>query len=169
MFNKYFLRKLILIHSYIETDRGEIKLHDPVLTMVTSPSLVHTDVLCANFVGGFTIIASSSEMSTTCHQYAIPFLCYFTFPLCDMSSDEPRPRQVCRDECEELENHICEKEYKLGMNHPDIGTDFLLIEMNTQRSDYLLFISMGENLSSVLLTCFTCISILVAFYILKAK
>lgn len=137
--------------------------------MVTSSGLVYTDKLCANFVGGFTIIASSSEMSTTCHQYAIPFLCYFTFPLCDMSSDEPRPRQVCRDECEELENHICEKEYKLGMNHPDIGTDFLLIEMNTQRSDYLLFISMGENLSSVLLTCFTSISILVAFYILKAK
>lgn len=78
-----------------------------------------------NFISGFTIIASSSEMSPTCHQYAIPFLCYFTFPLCDMSSDEPRPRQVCRDECEELENHICEKEYRLGMNHPDIGKRFL--------------------------------------------
>ena len=73
------------------------------------------------FSGGFTIIASSSEMSTTCHQYAIPFLCYFTFPLCDPTVEEPRPRQVCRDECEELEQHICEKEYRLGMNHPDIG------------------------------------------------
>lgn len=60
-------------------------------------------------------------MSTTCHQYAIPFLCYFTFPLCDPTVEEPRPRQVCRDECEELEQHICEKEYRLGMNHPDIG------------------------------------------------
>ncbi|XP_078319396.1 inactive tyrosine-protein kinase transmembrane receptor ROR1-like isoform X4 [Crassostrea virginica] len=78
-----------------------------------------------NFISGFTIIASSSEMSTTCHQYAIPFLCYFTFPLCDPTVEEPRPRQVCRDECEELEQHICEKEYRLGMNHPDIGKRFL--------------------------------------------
>lgn len=37
---------------------------------------------------------------------------------------------MCRDECEELENYICEKEYKLGMNYFDIGIDFLLIEMN---------------------------------------
>ncbi|XP_056018475.1 inactive tyrosine-protein kinase transmembrane receptor ROR1-like isoform X4 [Ostrea edulis] len=78
-----------------------------------------------SFISGFTIIASSSEMSTTCHQYAIPFLCYFTFPLCDHSTEEPRPRQVCRDECEELEQNVCQKEYKLGMNHPDIGKRFL--------------------------------------------
>ncbi|XP_062617741.1 inactive tyrosine-protein kinase transmembrane receptor ROR1-like isoform X3 [Saccostrea cucullata] len=78
-----------------------------------------------NFISGFTIIASSSEMSTTCHQYAIPFLCYYTFPPCDHTSDEPRPRQVCRDECEELEQNICIKEYKLGMIHPEIGKQLL--------------------------------------------
>lgn len=55
------------------------------------------------------------------------------------------------------------------MNYFDIGIDFLLIEMNIQRFDYLLFILMGENLFLVIFICFIFISILVVFYILKVK
>ncbi|KAJ8305805.1 hypothetical protein KUTeg_016350 [Tegillarca granosa] len=74
-----------------------------------------------SFVAGFTIIASSSDMSRECQNYAIPFLCYYTFPLCDVKGANPRPRQVCRDECEMLEEHICKKEYLIGKHHPLIA------------------------------------------------
>ncbi|XP_021379777.1 inactive tyrosine-protein kinase transmembrane receptor ROR1-like isoform X2 [Mizuhopecten yessoensis] len=78
-----------------------------------------------NFLAAFTTIQASNTMSKECQDYAIPFLCYHTFPLCDNHPTNPKPRQVCRDECEMLKSNICQKEYVIGKHHPRIGDKFL--------------------------------------------
>lgn len=77
------------------------------------------------FIAAFTVIAASSDMSPECQKYAIEFLCFYTFPLCDRHHINPSPRRVCRDECETLEGNICRKEYNIGRRHPMIGETFL--------------------------------------------
>ncbi|XP_071177130.1 inactive tyrosine-protein kinase transmembrane receptor ROR1-like isoform X4 [Mytilus edulis] len=77
------------------------------------------------FIAAFTVIAASSDMSAECQKYAIEFLCFYTFPLCDRQHINPTPRKVCRDECEMLEGTICKKEYVIGRHHPMIGEGFL--------------------------------------------
>lgn len=75
----------------------------------------------------FTVIASSSDMSAECQKFAIEFLCFYTFPLCDRHHINPTPRKVCRDECEALEGNICEKEYTIGRHHPMIGKSIFCV------------------------------------------
>ncbi|KAK3091292.1 hypothetical protein FSP39_018693 [Pinctada imbricata] len=77
------------------------------------------------FITGFTIIASTKDMTSECQKYAIKFLCLFTFPPCDGTVTDPQPVKMCRDECEMLEQKICKNEYRLGMNHPMLGSDFM--------------------------------------------
>ncbi|KAK3599901.1 hypothetical protein CHS0354_022480 [Potamilus streckersoni] len=77
------------------------------------------------FVAAFTVIASSNDLSKECHQFAIPSICYYAFPLCDESSGSPKPRQICRDECEVLENVICKREYIVAKQHPLIDNTVL--------------------------------------------
>lgn len=72
-------------------------------------------------LAAFTIIASSNDLTKECQQYAIPSLCHYAFPLCDESSGKPKPRQICRDECEVLEKKICKDEYLIAQRHPYIG------------------------------------------------
>ncbi|KAK7495062.1 hypothetical protein BaRGS_00013702 [Batillaria attramentaria] len=61
------------------------------------------------FIAAFAVIASSNHLSQRCQDYGIRSLCFHAFPLCDESSDKPRPRQICRDECVILENDLCNK------------------------------------------------------------
>ncbi|XP_054162008.1 inactive tyrosine-protein kinase transmembrane receptor ROR1-like isoform X2 [Oppia nitens] len=74
----------------------------------------------------FTVIATSHDVSLQCHRYAISSLCFFAFPLCEDNMAEPTPRQVCRDECEVLENNICRIEYTIAKKHPLIGQKQIL-------------------------------------------
>src|SRR6218665_1709126 len=60
-----------------------------------------------------TLIATSSEISQQCAESAIPALCHFAFPLCDMSSRlSSRPLKVCLEDCETLERTVCKTEYE---------------------------------------------------------
>ena len=68
-----------------------------------------------------TAIGSSSDLSQKCGEHAIPALCYNAFPLCDNSGPVPRPRQLCREDCEILENDLCQTEYLLARTHTLIG------------------------------------------------
>ena len=67
----------------------------------------------------FNAIMHSSEMSERCREFAKAAVCHSTFPLCDVRTQ--KPRKLCRDECEVLEQDICKTELAIAKSHPMIG------------------------------------------------
>ncbi|XP_064625462.1 inactive tyrosine-protein kinase transmembrane receptor ROR1-like isoform X3 [Lineus longissimus] len=78
------------------------------------------------------MIAASSQtrLSEYCGRYAIQSLCYFTFPMCDLTVNPPRPLRIRRDECMMVENHLCLDEYRKAKQNPVLGTKLILPECN---------------------------------------
>ncbi|XP_046986353.1 tyrosine-protein kinase transmembrane receptor Ror-like [Schistocerca americana] len=87
----------------------------------------------------FMVVTTSKDLSKGCEAFARPSLCYSAFPLCHMSSCVPengkenckpgaRPRRICREDCEILENEMCSMEYAIAKRHPLIGQQVQLPE-----------------------------------------
>ena len=66
----------------------------------------------------FTTITASKMMSDRCSQFAIQAICHSTFPLCDKRTQ--KPRKICREECEVLEQDYCQSELETARSHPAI-------------------------------------------------
>jgi hypothetical protein len=97
----------------------------------------------------FAVISASPDLSDACSPYAIPSICLSTFPLCDKVTFEnafiplPRrnsmasiffaqvtekPRKLCREECEILENTICRKELAIARQYAALERQLVLPE-----------------------------------------
>lgn len=86
--------------------------------------LSHLILITSVFIlssAAFAVIASSNHLSSRCQEYGIPSLCFHAFPLCDDSGDKPKPRRICKDECQILESDVCKTEYILAKRHKLIG------------------------------------------------
>ncbi|XP_059167890.1 inactive tyrosine-protein kinase transmembrane receptor ROR1-like, partial [Physella acuta] len=77
------------------------------------------------FIAAFAVIGATPKLSDACQKYGIESLCYHAFPPCDETSSKPKPRQICKDECERLESDICKAEYLLAKRHDLIGETLL--------------------------------------------
>ena len=74
----------------------------------------------------FSVISSSPDMTPECRPYAIPSICLSTFPICDRFTE--RPRKLCREECEVLENKICRKELAIARRYAALDRQLVLPE-----------------------------------------
>ena len=76
----------------------------------------------------FSAIKASPDLTESCGNYAIPSICISTFPLCDRKTE--KPRKMCREECELLEDKFCRKELALVRQIPMLEKQLVLPECN---------------------------------------
>ncbi|XP_059082576.1 tyrosine-protein kinase transmembrane receptor Ror-like [Tigriopus californicus] len=74
----------------------------------------------------FSVITMSPDLSSDCSPYAVPSICLATFPLCDRHTE--KPRKLCREECELLENRVCRKELALARQYAALERQLVLPE-----------------------------------------
>jgi len=84
------------------------------------PAGVSQQIIESKLTQAFLVVSQSKDLSQSCEKYALPSLCYTAFPICRDDHTRP-PRRICRQDCELLENELCQLEYALAKKHPLIG------------------------------------------------
>ena len=105
----------------------------------------YVGTVCSNFVGhdyvfvasgmsqsfieqklqsAFSVISSSQYLGAACSNYAVPAICASSFPPCDKMTE--RPRKICREECEILEDDLCRQEAVLARRYGMLGSQYIL-------------------------------------------
>ena len=71
-----------------------------------------------------SVITKSPELTQSCSHYVMPAICLSTLPLCDRRTE--KPRKICREECEMLEDQLCRKELAIAREYPMLGAQMVL-------------------------------------------
>ena len=82
------------------------------------------DYIEKKLTAALTVITASPDLSESCSHYAIPSICLSTLPICDRRTE--KPREMCREECELLEDQLCRKELAIARQHALVGTQMVL-------------------------------------------
>jgi hypothetical protein len=72
----------------------------------------------------FSVISSSQYLGAACSNYAIPAICVSSFPPCNKATE--KPRKICREECEILEDDLCRQETVLARHYGMLGSQNVL-------------------------------------------
>jgi len=108
--------------------------------------------------GVFTVITASPDLSKDCAEYALPTICLSTFAICDRTTQ--KPKKICRDECEILENDVCQSELAIAKRHPLLGHQMVLPDceelppIGTRESEHC--VKLGFPLAKQLIKPDTC-------------
>lgn len=71
-------------------------------------SLVSSQEKLASSLLSVVNILEHLQVTSQCHTTIHPFFCHVAFPLCDWSTPEPRPRQICREYCTYTKTLSCQ-------------------------------------------------------------
>ena len=66
--------------------------------------------------GMFSVITASPDLSDHCAEYVLPFICLSTFATCNKKTQ--KPQKICRDDCEIVEQRVCQSELAMVRRHP---------------------------------------------------
>ena len=108
--------------------------------------------------GVFQVITASPQLSPDCAEYALPTICLSTFAICDKKTQ--KPKKICRDECEILENDVCQNELAIAKRHPLLGHQMVLPDceelppIGTRESEQC--VKLGFPLANELIKPHTC-------------
>lgn len=69
------------------------------------------------------------KISPECMSLLFKLYCLWFFPLCDVTSNVPQPRRICRESCDLIVNGICQNESRALLNI-DTGEAHDVLETN---------------------------------------
>lgn len=88
---------------------------------------LYTGEICRSYLGSKYVSNSHLDIETTlldnlrllskkCHDFLLPIICLFVYPICDEQQNDIR--SICRQTCFYFQNHSCMREFSFVQNLP---------------------------------------------------